>query len=106
MRAGLKLLLSTTIIWAAPAFAQHAPTALSEGPTVAHPAKWPAAASPDLVDPATEKFVTDLMAKMSLEEKVGQMIQGDISSVKPEDLRRYPLGSILAGGNSPPLSGE
>jgi len=106
MRPATKLLLATTIFWAAPALAQQAPTALSEGPTVADPAKWPKAASEGLVDPATEKFVSDLMAKMTLEQKVGQMIQGDIASVKPEDLRKYPLGSILAGGNSPPLSGN
>ncbi|WP_404335196.1 glycoside hydrolase family 3 N-terminal domain-containing protein [Sphingomonas sp. MMS12-HWE2-04] len=105
MRVGLGLLLATTFI-AAPAFAQQAPTALSGGPTVAHPEKWPAAHSVGIVDPATEKFVTALLAKMTLEEKVGQMIQADIASIKPEDLRRYPLGSILAGGNSPPLSGD
>jgi beta-glucosidase len=103
MRPGLKLLLSTTMIWAvSPAFAQHAPTTLSDQ-NVAHPAKWPAAKSQGLIDPATEKFVTDLMAQMTLEEKVGQMIQGDIGAMKPEDLRQYPLGSILAGGSSPPL---
>jgi beta-glucosidase len=102
MRAGLGLLLTTTMFTAMPAFAQQAPTALSEAST-AHPAKWPVAASQGLVDPATEKFVADLMAKMSLEEKVGQMIQADIASIKPEELRRYPLGSILAGGSSPPL---
>lgn len=102
MRPGLKLLLSTTIIWAAsPAFAQHAPTALSDA--TAHPAKWPTAGSQGLIDPATEKFVTDLMATMTLEEKVGQMIQADIGAMKPEELRQYPLGSILAGGSSPPL---
>ena len=106
MRPGTKLLLATTILWAVPAVAQQAPTALSGGPTVADPAKWPKAASQGLVDPATEKFVSDLMAKMTLEEKVGQMIQADIGSIKPEDLRQYPLGSILAGGNSPPLSGN
>jgi beta-glucosidase len=103
MRLGLKLLLSTTMICAAsPAFAQHAPTALSDS-AVAHPEKWPIAGSQGLIDPATEKFVTDLMAQMTLEEKVGQMIQGDIGSIKPEELRAYPLGSILAGGSSPPL---
>ena len=103
MRPGLKLLLSTTMIWAAsPAFAQHAPTTLS-GQQVANPAKWPTAGSQGLVDPATEKFVTNLMAQMTLEEKVGQMIQADIGAMKPEELRQYPLGSILAGGSSPPL---
>ncbi|PXA99471.1 1,4-beta-D-glucan glucohydrolase [Nostoc sp. 3335mG] len=97
-----KLLLATTILCAAPAFAQQDPTTVS-ATTVANPDKWPAAASQGLVDPATEKRIDDLIAKMTLEQKVGQMIQGDISTVKPEDLRSYPLGSILAGGNSPPL---
>lgn len=71
---------------------------------VAHADSWPKSASVGLKDPQTEAFVDALLAKMSLEEKVGQMIQGDTSSVRPEDLRRYPLGSILAGGNSPPLN--
>lgn len=75
----------------------------ASAPGVATPASWPKSASRGLKNPETEAFVGDLMAKMSLEEKVGQMIQGDISSVRPEDLRKYPLGSILAGGNSPPL---
>ena len=81
MRPGLKLLLSTTMIWAAsPAFAQHAPTTLS-GQQVANPAKGPTAGSQGLVDPATEKFVTNLMAQMTLEEKVGQMIQAVIGAM-------------------------
>ncbi|MBW8745607.1 MAG: 1,4-beta-D-glucan glucohydrolase, partial [Sphingomonas sp.] len=83
-----------------------APTATAQAPTergVAHPALWPAAKSVGLVDPKTEAFVSRLMARMTLEEKVGQMVQADISSIRPEDLRDYPLGSILAGGSSPPL---
>ena len=70
---------------------------------VANPAKWPAAKSPGLIDPATEAKVTALLKRLSLEEKVGQMIQADIGAITPEDLRRYPLGSILAGGSSPPI---
>jgi len=69
----------------------------------AHPARWPAAKSQGLVDAPTEAFVDGLLAKMTLEEKVGQMIQADTSAIKPEDLKTYPLGSILAGGSSPPL---
>ncbi|MFN7111769.1 MAG: glycoside hydrolase family 3 N-terminal domain-containing protein, partial [Brevundimonas sp.] len=73
----------------------------------AHPDLWPHAASPAaMTDPATEAFVTELMAKMTLEEKVGQTIQADIASIKPEDLLTYPLGSILAGGNSSPGGDE
>jgi len=69
----------------------------------ANPARWPVAKSQGLVDAATEAFVDGLLAKMTLEEKVGQMIQADTSAIKPEDLKTYPLGSILAGGSSPPL---
>lgn len=69
----------------------------------AHPSVWPRAASPAAMsDPATEAFVTDLMSRMTVEEKVGQLIQADIAAIKPEDLLTYPLGSILAGGNSAP----
>jgi beta-glucosidase len=69
----------------------------------AHAALWPRAHSRGLVDPVTEDFVSALMSRMSLEEKVGQVIQADIRSVTPEDLRRYPLGAVLAGGDSHPL---
>jgi len=75
--------------------------------TRAHPALWPRAASPAaMTDAATEAFVTKLMSRMTLEEKVGQTIQADIGSIKPEDLLTYPLGSILAGGNSSPGGDE
>jgi hypothetical protein len=77
--------------------------AAAQTSALAHPALWPTAHSTGLVDPVTEAHITALMARMSLEEKVGQMIQADIGSITPEDLRRYPLGSILAGGSSPPL---
>ena len=75
--------------------------------TRAHPALWPRAASPAaMTDAATEAFVSELMSRMTLEEKVGQTIQADIGSIKPEDLLTYPLGSILAGGNSSPGGDE
>jgi beta-glucosidase len=39
---------------------------------------------------------------MTLEQKVGQMTQPDIRSVKPDDVRRYYIGSILNGGGAWP----
>ncbi len=69
----------------------------------AQAAHWPVAASPAaLTDAATEAFITRLMSRMSLQEKVGQTIQGDINSIVPEDLLHYPLGALLAGGDSGP----
>src|SRR5688572_10026383 len=73
------------------------------GQGTAHPDLWPAAKSRGLVDPETEARISALLARMSVEEKVGQMIQADTSAIRPEDLRAYPLGSILAGGSSPPV---
>ena len=68
---------------------------------------WPAAASPAAItSPATEKAIDALLARMTLEQKIGQLIQADIGSIKPADLARYPLGSILAGGNSGPYGDE
>ena len=63
---------------------------------------WPQVTWPLAEDPALEKRITDLMAGMTVEEKVGQLVQGDIASLTPDDVRRYRLGSILAGGNSDP----
>jgi beta-glucosidase len=49
-----------------------------------------------------EVFVGQLVAQMTLEEKVGQLIQADVGSITPEELRRYRLGAVLAGGNTAP----
>lgn len=65
-------------------------------------ARWPAVKSRVPPEAAAEARIDAILAAMSLEEKVGQIIQPDISSVTPEDVRRYKFGSILAGGNSSP----
>ena len=52
--------------------------------------------------PAIEARIDALLASMSVERKVGQLIQPDISAITPEDVRRYRFGSILNGGNSGP----
>ena len=75
--------------------------------STAHPMRWPRAHSPAAIsDPATEARIDRMIAGMTIEQKVGQTIQADISTITPEDLDRYPLGSILAGGNSGPFGDE
>ena len=69
---------------------------------VARPDQWPAATSPIPRDAAMEARITALMARMSLEQKVGQVVQGDIASITPDDVCRYHLGSVFNGGNSDP----
>ena len=46
--------------------------------------------------------VEKILNSMTLEEKVGQVIMADLDFVKPSDLKRYPLGGILNGGNTSP----
>lgn len=46
--------------------------------------------------------VDALMASMSLQQKVAQMIQGEIKHVSPDDVRTYGIGSVLNGGGSFP----
>ncbi len=87
-----------------------APTAIAAPTapeTVAHPALWPAANSPaELTTRAEEARISGILARMTLKQKVGQLIQADISAITPQDLAHYPLGSILAGGNSGPYGNE
>lgn len=51
--------------------------------------------------PAEER-AQDLLARMSLDEKIGQMTQVEKNSLLPEDVSRYYIGSILSGGGGSP----
>lgn len=46
--------------------------------------------------------VGDLLSRMSLDEKLGQMTQAERGSVTAADVTAYRLGSILSGGGSAP----
>ena len=86
---------------------QNRPAVGAPPPAKANPVNWPAAKSPDAFsDPQTEQRIATIIARMTLEQKIGQMIQADISAITPKDLETYPLGSILAGGNSGPYGDE
>ena len=66
-----------------------------------NPEIWPEVQTPPL-DPAVEARVEEILSKMTLEQKVGQVIQADSGSVTPEEVKEYRLGSVLSGGNSAP----
>ncbi len=67
-----------------------------------NPDIWPKQTSPFKRIQIEEEKIKTLISQMSLEEKVGQIIQADIGSVTPEQVRKYHLGSVLNGGNSAP----
>jgi beta-glucosidase len=51
--------------------------------------------------------VNDLLGKLSLDEKIGQMTQPDQQFLKDiDDIEKYHLGSLLSGGDSDPKSGN
>jgi len=54
-------------------------------------------------DQKIEKKVKDLLSKMTLDEKIGQMTQVDMLAVTdPNDITKYFIGSVLSGGGSDP----
>ncbi len=63
---------------------------------------WPSVSSPLKLDVALEQKIKSLLTRMTIEEKVGQLIQGEIKDTTPEDIRTYHLGSVLNGGGSMP----
>ncbi len=62
---------------------------------------WPTI-KPLPLNPTIEAQIDSILPKLTLEQKVGQVIQADNASVTPEDVKKYRLGSVLSGGNSAP----
>ncbi|QYK14544.1 exo 1,3/1,4-beta-D-glucan glucohydrolase [Shewanella rhizosphaerae] len=65
---------------------------------------WPQGVYRAPVDAALEARVDALLAKMSLEQKVAQVIQPEIRDFNVEDMRRVGFGSYLNGGGSFPAN--
>jgi len=75
--AAFSISLSTTMSHSAPMFSQH------------------------------DQQVDALLAQMTLDEKIGQMVQVDSGALKDKaDVQKYFLGSVLSGGNSDPDHGN
>ena len=99
-RFAAKHLTKLTLAAASVALAACATTAT--GPATPAPVISSAAQATDSV----EARIDTLLAAMSIEQKVGQIIMPDISAITPEDARRYGFGTILNGGNSGPSGNE
>jgi beta-glucosidase len=74
------------------------------------PSVAPAAPAPEQAVPAYQQAwrpvkqrVADLMRRMTLDDKLGQMIQAErLGVTTPSDIGTYRLGSLLSGGSSQP----
>ena len=82
-------------------FKQYGAVTNAELDGVIHTEVWPEIVTAAL-NPEVEKRIDDILSKMTLEQKVGQVIQGDTNSVTPAEVKKYRLGSVLSGGNSAP----
>ncbi len=63
---------------------------------------------PLYLDPTApvEARVEDLLSRMTLEEKIGQMTQVEKNSLQPQDVEKRSIGSILSGGGGYPPSNK
>ena len=53
---------------------------------------------------SVEKRVSDLLSKMTLEEKAAQMVQSEQASANNQNMKEYCFGSVLSGGGSIPYN--
>jgi beta-glucosidase len=75
---------------------------MAEKPATVDAASWPRVTSPLAPGADIERAIDELLGAMSLEDKVGQVIQPEINSVTPDEVRKYRLGSVLNGGGGWP----
>ncbi len=75
---------------------------LSGGSVFAAVSDWPVVTSSISQVQAMEDEITTIIAGMSLEEKVGQMVQPEITSITPAQVTQYFIGSVLNGGGAWP----
>jgi len=75
--------------------------AASIDPTI-NPSVWPQRPPTFVDDGRVEKQVQQWLKRMTLPEKVGQLVQADLGSVTPEQVRQFHLGSILNSGETGP----
>ncbi|MFY8274773.1 glycoside hydrolase family 3 protein [Pseudoalteromonas sp. SSDWG2] len=75
---------------------------VQEAPKQAAQTLWPKIENDVATLNDVESRVTEIMATMTLEQKIAQMIQPEIRDITVEDMRKYGFGSYLNGGGAFP----
>jgi beta-glucosidase len=73
----------------------------NQAPAV-HPKLWPESKSPIGLDVKIEERIDGLLKRMTVEEKVGQVVQPEWKSIRPAEVAQYHIGSIENGGGAVP----
>jgi beta-glucosidase len=92
--AVLAVLVALSVPGSVPGPVRAAGATFAGGATFAYPYQDPS------LPPAAR--VADLLPRMSLDDKVGQMTQIDREDLGPADVTAYRIGSVLSGGGSAP----
>jgi len=71
-------------------------------PAAAPLADWPHITSAIKQDKAMEARIREIVAGMTLAQKIGQMTQPEIKFITVDEVRQYSIGSVLNGGGSWP----
>lgn len=88
----------------------HRPSACRSIPLAPTYVDWPRVRSPIRQHPTQEAWIRGVVASMTLEQKVGQMTQAEITSLfdpatqtyRLDEITQYNLGSVLGGGGTTP----
>jgi len=70
--------------------------------TALNPDLWPARKTTPARDASIEERAAKILAKMSVPEKVGQMIQPELKYITPAEVKKFHIGSVLNGGGTTP----
>lgn len=74
----------------------------NNGAETAEDFDWPRVYSAVKPDQSVEHEVNTLLGLLSLEEKIGQMIQPEIKFITPAQVKEFHIGSVLNGGGTAP----
>lgn len=107
----LSLLIILLTACAAPTVAPTSAPTLAPAPTTAPTAVSTAAPTADALlyldaSKTPAERAADLLARMTLAEKIGQMTQVEKNSITPEGVREALVGSVLSGGGGYPSTGN
>lgn len=77
-------------------------TSTTESKAAPSAVQWPYVNTGLKRDPEMEKLLDQILARMTLQQKVAQMIQPEIGYMSLAQMRKYGFGSYLNGGNTAP----
>jgi beta-glucosidase len=79
-----------------------AESSIAQQPNLQFMSDWPRIKTTIPFDAKQETFIANILQQMTLEEKIGQMVQPDLREVTPQEVTEFKLGSILNGGGAFP----